>query len=100
MPENPAIARAKELLAGALEGHFHQEGAFVAAAVEMQRAAAMQILKVCGEPAICTGIGNVEGCGARIWWMTTKNGRKVPFDPEGHAHFATCPNAEQFRRQS
>ncbi len=32
--------------------------------------------------------------------MTTKNGRKVPFDPEGHAHFATCPNAEQFRRQS
>lgn len=93
MPENPAIARAKQLLSGALEGHFQQETAFVAAAVEMQRAAALQVLKVCGEPAKCSG------CNATIYWMHSKNGKSIPFDPEGHAHFTTCPNAEQFRTQ-
>ena len=98
MPENPATARARALLAGALEGHFQQETAFIVAAVSIQREAVMQVLKVCGEPAICTGHGDVGGCGARIWWMTTKGGRKIPFDPEGHAHFTTCPKAEQFRQ--
>lgn len=96
--ENPATARAKALLAGSLEGHFHQESAFIAAAVSMQREAVLQVLKVCGEPAICTGYGSVLGCGARIYWMVTKGGKRIPFDPEGHAHFTTCPNAGQFRR--
>lgn len=94
MPENPVIVRAKELLAGALEGHYPQEGAFVAAAVEMQRAAVLQVLKVCGEPAKCSG------CNSTIYWLKSKNGRSIPFDPEGHAHFTTCPHADQFRRNA
>jgi hypothetical protein len=45
-----------------------------------------------------------RGCGAEIEWYFSPKGSKMPFDlmPEETSpaitHFATCPNAEDFRR--
>lgn len=46
-----------------------------------------------GDRAYC------KSCGAEIFWVThLKTGRKAPYDTtEGLNHFATCPNAEDFR---
>lgn len=52
-----------------------------------------------------------NGCGAEIVWMVTGRGKNIPvdvdkvelgddlFNPDKHvAHWATCPNAESFRK--
>lgn len=61
-----------------------------------------------------------EGCGAEIMWAITSNGKKIPLDPDPEerfvvarqkntgpqvalkktyqTHFASCPDAEEFRR--
>lgn len=54
----------------------------------------------------CTG--TCRACGARIAWVETAMGKKMPLDLaterfEGHAywyesHFARCPKADSFRR--
>ncbi len=66
-------------------------------------------------------ISKCRGCQAEIIWIETKSGRKMPLDAKaktvfikkwsmmdgvyywaadlGHeSHFATCPQADQFRR--
>lgn len=54
-----------------------------------------------------------RGCGAVVYWITTPRGKKMPVDTRaeggltplpdrdgrGVSHFATCPNAEAFRRR-
>ena len=54
-----------------------------------------------------------RGCGAEIVWITSPRGKPIPCDPPevtvvteaGHvvsgrvSHWATCPQAEQFRRR-
>ena len=53
-----------------------------------------------------------KGCGKEIIFISTKNGKQIPCNPErltivteaggiaqGYtSHFATCPAAEQFRK--
>ena len=39
-----------------------------------------------------------RSCGAPIWWSETSNGKRIPLDPNGDAHFTTCPNADKHRR--
>jgi len=39
-----------------------------------------------------------RGCGADIYWIKTTRGKNLPLDPDGRAHFSSCPNAEDFRR--
>lgn len=36
-------------------------------------------------------------CGSRIFWILTKTRKKMPCDPDGTSHFATCPNAAKHR---
>lgn len=43
-------------------------------------------------------IGHCRGCGAAIAWTRTPAGRHAPLDRDGVSHFATCPDAERFRR--
>lgn len=38
-----------------------------------------------------------RSCGAPIWWIKTKNGKNIPLDYNGDAHFSTCPHADQRR---
>lgn len=54
-----------------------------------------------------------KGCGRQIEWIKTEAGKQMPVDPDlvtvvlkdgrvvrGYRpHWATCPNAEQFRRK-
>jgi len=43
-------------------------------------------------------ISRCRGCGAPIAWARTFAGRSAPLDRDGTNHFATCPDAERFRR--
>jgi len=38
------------------------------------------------------------GCGLKIYWIVTKNGKKMPVNPDGEPHHATCPKVEDFRK--
>ena len=46
-----------------------------------------------GEPGKC------RGCGAAIVWVKTAKGKNMPVDADGQSHFATCPKAQDFRRE-
>jgi len=39
-----------------------------------------------------------RGCGAAVTFVVTKNGKRMPTDPDGKSHFATCPQARRFRQ--
>lgn len=43
--------------------------------------------------------GTCAGCGAEIYWMRHKNGKRVPYTPRGLNHFIDCPKAGQFRKK-
>lgn len=55
-----------------------------------------RLLQVIGNPGIC-GNERQPGCGAPIWWVRTKTGASTPLNSDGTSHFATCPNAREFR---
>lgn len=38
-------------------------------------------------------------CAAIIFWIITPNGKRMPVDPDGTSHFATCPDAKRHRRR-
>ena len=44
-------------------------------------------------------VGVCRGCNARVYWVTTRNGKKAPFTAAGLSHFADCPAAERFRQR-
>ena len=56
------------------------------------------LLKVLGNPGQC-GSGSRPGCGAGIWWVQTKAGKAMPLNSDGTPHWATCPNAREFKRE-
>lgn len=43
-------------------------------------------------------IGHCRGCGSPISWARTPADRSAPLDRDGVSHFATCPDADKFRR--
>ena len=49
--------------------------------------------------------GTCRGCYADIEWWQTPKGSKIPMDPMDRgsspavAHFSTCPNREEFRKE-
>ncbi len=38
-----------------------------------------------------------RSCDARVFWIVTPRGRKMPVDADGTSHFATCPQADEHR---
>ncbi len=38
-------------------------------------------------------------CKARIFWIETAAGKRMPVDPDGVSHFVTCPNAAYHRKR-
>lgn len=38
-----------------------------------------------------------KGCGRKIFWVKTKNGKNAPFTEDGLNHFADCPESAKFR---
>lgn len=49
-------------------------------------------------------LASCRGCGAQVEWWTTPTGRRLPMNPmptpttPAVAHWATCTNAEKFRK--
>lgn len=39
-----------------------------------------------------------RACEERIAWCRTKADRTAPLNADGTSHFATCPDAQQFRK--
>lgn len=66
-----------------------------AARMELDRQAktVAALVKNMGDPGVC------KGCGAEIWWMIHRNGKRAPYDPNGVNHFVTCVDREQFRKE-
>lgn len=56
------------------------------------RQAMIDLLWNVGNSAHC------NGCGAGIFWITHKNGKKTPYTPAGLNHFVDCPASQQFRK--
>ena len=62
--------------------------------LEHCRATIQALLKHVGTPGSC------KGCGARILWVYHKDtSRNTPYDSDGVSHFATCPQAAEFRKR-
>jgi hypothetical protein len=38
-----------------------------------------------------------RSCEALILWVKTPRGKRMPIDPDGRSHFATCPQAASWR---
>lgn len=44
-----------------------------------------------------TPASRCRSCSCTIFWIETRNRRKMPVDGDGTSHFATCPDAAQHR---
>lgn len=42
--------------------------------------------------------GRCRDCARPIWWVVTRNGRRMPVTDELLSHFADCPAASKFRQ--
>jgi hypothetical protein len=40
-----------------------------------------------------------RSCGARVLWLESKNGKRAPINQDGVNHFATCPDANRWRKR-
>lgn len=49
------------------------------------------LLKLIGNASQC------KGCGAGIWWVTTRAGKVMPLNSDGTPHWANCPKAREFK---
>lgn len=44
--------------------------------------------------------GRCRSCQAMVLWCWTPNGKKAPIDRDGKSHFATCPQADAWRKHA
>jgi hypothetical protein len=62
------------------------------ATVERKQEALRMLFDKIGDEAKC------DGCGATIYFVRHKNGKKAPYNPDAVSHLATCPHAGRFRK--
>lgn len=56
---------------------------------------ALSLLRILGgAPKKCRG----RDCNAMVWWVITRNRSPMPVDADLQVHWATCPNAKDFKR--
>lgn len=41
-----------------------------------------------------------RGCKRNIEWWETPNGKRIPLNADGEAHFSTCSHAADFRKKA
>lgn len=46
-----------------------------------------------------SGMGACRSCGAPVAWTVTAKGRAAPLNLDGVSHYATCPQADQWRKR-
>jgi len=50
---------------------------------------------------LLTSVGDettCKGCGAKIYFIKHKNGKKAPYSVIGQSHFIDCSQAKQFKK--
>ena len=62
--------------------------------LEAARKNIARLLRSVGSVSTC------RGCSQSIVWVKHNSGRSAPYDADGTPHFATCPQADQFRRKA
>jgi hypothetical protein len=40
-----------------------------------------------------------RSCDALVLWLESTNGKRAPMNPDGVSHFATCPDADRWRKK-
>lgn len=40
-----------------------------------------------------------RSCNALVVWVKTRSEKRMPLDPDGKSHFASCPQADAWRRR-
>lgn len=48
---------------------------------------------------VLDSLGHCRSCHAAIAWYITPTGKRAPVDRDGTSHFATCPDAQAWRRR-
>jgi hypothetical protein len=41
-----------------------------------------------------------RSCRAEVLWCTTPSGKRAPINRDGTSHFATCPQADAWRKRA
>jgi hypothetical protein len=50
---------------------------------------------------VYSGSAHCRKCNGRIlWYKTPVNAKLMPMNPDGTTHWATCPNAKDFKKGS
>lgn len=45
-------------------------------------------------------LSNCRSCGVLILWVITAKGKRAPYNRDGVSHFATCPEAQKWRKNA
>lgn len=46
-----------------------------------------------------TNIGRCRSCSDPVAWCLTRRDKRMPLNPDGVSHFATCPAANSWRKK-
>lgn len=60
--------------------------------LERMKTAVRRLLNQVGDPSTC------RSCGAEIWWIRTKAGKRMPMNRLAESHFVDCPHADAHRK--
>lgn len=44
-------------------------------------------------------VSRCRSCDARIVWCVTPRGKRAPVNPDATSHFASCPDADRWRKR-
>ena len=65
----------------------------IEATVERRQEALRMLFDKIGDEAKC------DGCGATIYFIRHKSGKRAPYNPDAISHFATCQYASEFKKK-
>ena len=70
-----------------------QAGDLLPCALAQAEAMRKLLTLIAGTPVAC------GGCGAKMYFVHHKNGKRVPYTEAGLNHFVDCPARDQFARK-
>jgi len=71
----------------------------ILAELQKLNASVSQLLEI-ARPKVTPARANstCRACNQPIGWQRTAGGKATPVNPDGSAHWQTCPNADSFRK--
>lgn len=70
--------------------------------IDRLQAAGLVVLRAEAYQALLNNVANTStcsgpNCGKTVYWIKTRNGKAMPLNASGEAHWSDCPDAGQFR---